>query len=399
MQKKEKIILFGLVLLCLSSLAWAYPYDTGLLGGLEKDILDTLSNILSYKITLPGWGPVPTQVIPLWALVAMFAVLFSIIYPLSITVIPIFKEEKFRNPAKAFSIAISFLVILGTKFPTIFYKYITASTGLLLIGLLLWLAFLFWEYGIRSPLRKFKPLRTSEEIKAIHDEKLALNAERKLYQSDEQLLKNAENDIKDILNKEKDLIGKIRKIKDYIITLNEVHKRRGPQAVKEYINKLKTEISKIVNELKITLRDYNNLEKDWEKIIKNKEIEIWVLDKEYEEIKNNIQDSILKEEMKEIFTLNDKLKEQLDQLKIKHEQIIQIEVITDMMNELIKELGVGDLEKAFQIVVNLESQILNNERMLEKTAEIKNKLKDIQNKLDNLIKKVSKKISSYKREN
>jgi len=396
------IILFP-VLLFLSSFVLAYPYSSGggLFGGLETDILETLSRILSFEIRLPGWGNVvPTQVIPLWVLIAMFAVLFSIVYPLTINVIPIFKEENAKNSAKAFAIAVSFLVILGTQFPTFFYKYVVGSTGLLIISGIIWLAYVFWEYGLRSPLKRFKPLRTSDELRKLNDERLATNAEKKLYENDERILKSSDDEIKKILQQEGDLLSKIRKVKEYIVSLNEVRNRRGPAAVKDFMNKLKTELSKIVNELKTTSKLDYKLEKDWEKIINDKNNEFKMLESEYETFKkyNFINDPKLEREIKEMNASNKKVFELLKEANFEiKESKNQIQSIIEKMDELIRELGIGDLEKAYKITLELETYILTNQRLIENIKEKENEIKKLEFMLTELIKKLDSTLAEQRK--
>ncbi|MGB9748729.1 MAG: hypothetical protein ACP5OZ_04405 [Candidatus Woesearchaeota archaeon] len=392
------LIISFTIILFLSAIAWAYPYSrsSGLFGGLETDILKTLSDILSYEIRLPGWGNiVPAQEIPIWVLVTMFAVLFSILYPLTITTIPIFRHENARNSAKAFAIAVSFLIIFGTQFPTFFYKYIVGSTGLLIIAAIIWLVYLFWEYALRNPIRKFKPLRTADELRALHDEKLASDSELKMYHQDKNLLNNAENNIKKILEEEGDLLKKIQKIKEYIIDLNELHKRRGPQAVKDYINKLKTEISKVVNELKTISKFSYTLEKNWQNLINDQIGELELFRRDYYKL-NQVNPS-LKKEIEDAINLKTKILDLIKNLDNKLKEFEnQKNIIIEKIEELNKELGVGDLEKAYNKVLEVENYLKSTTEFLEQVREKENEIKNYSHNFELLITKVKSEVQRNK---
>lgn len=88
-----------------------------ILGGVGQDILSTAVNIVNYPITFPAaklYGYESQSIsAPLWAFVFVFMILFSLFW-LASGQIPLFKNEENSGPRKAFVIAFSFLLMLGT---------------------------------------------------------------------------------------------------------------------------------------------------------------------------------------------------------------------------------------------------------------------------------------------
>ncbi len=267
-------ILFGLIFSFLIPISFAYQYKSDdILAGMDVSILNTLNNILAYKVTLPGAFGVPDQqAIPLWALVTVFALIYSILF-LAVSKLELFKDSKLRGAKITFTVALSVIVMLGTKFVPSFWRIIQVGTNLtilLLLILVFWVFYdvLVWIRGRTGTLeaKAFKEISESQKAKAEAN-KLSWEANK-----DNRLLKAEENNLNELENKFSNLLNdlnldekQLKSLKEIILKLQMVSNTE-PAKVHEYIKRLDKIFARLIEDL---TNHFNKSESD---VLKFKEL-------------------------------------------------------------------------------------------------------------------------------
>lgn len=118
-----------------------------ILGGVGQDILSTAVNIVNYPITFPAaklYGYESQSIsAPLWAFVFVFMILFSLFW-LASGQIPLFKNDENKGPRKAFVIAFSFLLMLGTPITKYIFNMTKVFGSFIYIAMLIVGVYTIW---------------------------------------------------------------------------------------------------------------------------------------------------------------------------------------------------------------------------------------------------------------
>lgn len=142
---REKILVFLVIALLIFPVVSAAGED--LFGGMGQNIVDTIINIVNYEIAFPAatiYGYKSEDVkAPLWLFVFMFMIIFSILW-LASAQVPLFKDQENQGPRKAFAIAFSFLIILGTPATKWMYTLIKTLTSLAFIAMIVLGVYTIW---------------------------------------------------------------------------------------------------------------------------------------------------------------------------------------------------------------------------------------------------------------
>jgi len=127
MRMRDKI----LVLLLLAVILIPAVHAADMFGGLGTDMIDSVMKIVSYEVTFPaasiyGQTYAATKA-PLWAFAFIFMLIFAILWN-AVGQIPLFKNNENTGSKKAFTIAFTALIVLGTPAAPMVYSMIGAFT-------------------------------------------------------------------------------------------------------------------------------------------------------------------------------------------------------------------------------------------------------------------------------
>jgi hypothetical protein len=218
MKKKKFLFLSILTLLVLPSVL-AAPWNEGLLGDLVQRATYTLQEFLTYTIVIPHPYPIGSyqEEVPLWGVLAVFTLLFSVIYAASAN-IKIFNDEH-KGPRKAFCIAVAVITMFGTPVTELlvitFAGYFTTLASLLiLVGFIIGLWFILFALPGRGAGLIGRFSGESRKIGA-EGKKIGAEAARVKHEADieERDLKRSKRGFKKIwkfLNKEKKASGDLK---------------------------------------------------------------------------------------------------------------------------------------------------------------------------------------------
>jgi|GEM_PF-7082715 len=260
--KKIKLWLISIILALIlpSTLAASTGYaQQGLFGDLIQKLTVTLQEFLTYTLTIPHpysvGGSSLQEVVPLWSVLAVFTLLFSIIFAASGT-ISIFKEKN-KGPRTAFCIALALIVMFGTPitelFVVTFAGYFTTLTSLLLVvGFLIALWFILFllpkrgigagsKFGAEGSMDRAEGIQRSTEAARIRrDAKI----ERKDLKRSNKGFKKLWN----YLDEDKKVIGDLKQhlmqIKNNLPYVDRL--RNEPAALQDAKTKITNELSLVI---------------------------------------------------------------------------------------------------------------------------------------------------------
>ena len=254
-------ILFGLIFSFLIPISFAYQYKSDdILAGTDVSILNTLNNILMYPVNLPGFKPlgIPgtgNQGVPLWILVTVFALIYSVLF-YGVDNVGLFKDPKMRGAKITFTISLSLLFIFGTTLIPRFWQVLTATVGLAILLLLVFVGWGSWVVFKKIQANHEtleaeaeKQIAEARKVKADAN-KLSLEAKKdnKLVEAEEHSLEEIEGDFKDLVKGidlgKRDLV----KVKKVIVHLQMVS-NSDPDKVHEYVKRLDKVLARLIDDL------------------------------------------------------------------------------------------------------------------------------------------------------
>ena len=255
--KLKKTILFLFITLILANFAFAA--NTGLLGGLEGDVLTTVGNILNFQIPihasqLYGYSS-NNMFVPIWALFAVFGMLFSVLW-LASGNIPLFKTAETKGPRKMFIIALSMLTMFTTPIIKWILNLITAFTGISIVLLLVLGGYTVWTIfmgGWRNNMAQNRESRGTAQTRIAAANSLLGDAQIKEHDNliKEQKLQNAMNyDLNNTVIRIRDIRGRWRRVAKDLSNIT---------TIKGGVTKQKSAFTDAYNNMREIINDSNKI--------------------------------------------------------------------------------------------------------------------------------------------
>ena len=367
----------------------AYPYQgEGILGGMEKDLLKTIENILAYEIRLPGWGAMlRPQVVPLWSLAVVFTIVYAILYAIIIQM-NIFNKPESKKAANALAIAASFFAILGTRLPTFVYKLFNMWVGLLIliaVGLTFWFLYYWvWAGAVWGRSGPYNIIRKYEEN----------------YQENKRL-RNALKEENNLLEKLKKMLNilekkgftfqeKLSSLMDILPYLNLLLRNNSPE-YGNYIKRLHSVVGNLIH-LKRTMRTPNKIREYMSKLNSLKTL--------IEGVSKTIPQSARSRtnEQKEFLALKDVFDNYYNKFLSRLESAMRTvedgdKKILDLLAKVDKNISAGSFDDAItklREIQRINGQSINIIKSLEPDAD---QLESYSEQFDELIKKINSNLS------
>ncbi len=254
-------ILFGLIFSFLIPISFAYQYKSDdILAGTDISILNTLNNILMYPVNLPGFKPlgIPgtgNQGVPLWILVTVFALIYSVLF-YGVDNVGLFKDPKMRGAKITFTISLSLLFIFGTTLIPRFWQVLTATVGLAILLLLIFVGWGSWVV-FKKIQANHETLEAEAGKQIAEARKVEADANKLSWEADKdnRLIKAEENNLNELEHKFSNLLSdlkldekQLKSLKEIILKLQMVS-NTNPAKVHEYIKRLDKVFARLIEDL------------------------------------------------------------------------------------------------------------------------------------------------------